>query len=212
MKYKNLLKETIGNIVNSFNENELAYLAITSKIENPLRDKIAYKLHEQLNDKIICREWKDASNPENKNRYDLAILDKNEKHVECLVEFKAHSLQRQETGYILYELNKDLNRLEKFRQTEIEKYFVLFQNLPHSKFDVDFSSAIKYFQEMNNYFEKNNMTVELIRNNYHSWWENSIIGNKLNPLDENKVEKFTIETGSCYGVKIDIEGFIYGPI
>lgn len=212
MKYKKILLETIKNIVESFNENELAYLAITSKVENPLRDKIAYNLHinKELSDKIICREWKDRSNPENKSRYDLVIINKENESVECIVEFKAHSLQREETSYIKSEFIKDLKRLDEINVRGVEKYFVLFQNLPHCKIAEEYSSAIKYLDEMNKY-AKENTSIEEIKRKYQNWWKKKI----LNDLDEPKkeqVETFSLRCGKYFDVEIDIEGFIYGPI
>lgn len=213
MNYKSLLKATIEKIADSFNENELAYLTITSKAENPLRDKIAYNLHSNpnLQDKIICREWKNRIDTLNKSRYDLAILNKSDGKVECLVEFKAHSLQRKETGYIKHELLKDLDRLEEIKDNGIEKYFVLFQNLPHTKFENHYNEAIKYSEEMNKYASKN-PDIEQIRNQYYKWWKEDLINNDKKILNWHKVQTFSIKTGKCFDVEIDIEGFIYGPI
>lgn len=61
--------------------DELAYLALTSKPEAQIRDRLAYRLHRQLADRdvIVAREWK---------RTDLAILDRAEKPL-ALVEAKA---------------------------------------------------------------------------------------------------------------------------
>jgi hypothetical protein len=68
--------------------NELAYLALTSKIEIPIRNKWAYLLHKKLGeDFVVSREWR---------RADLAILEsvpvsKKTKILvpRCLIELKA---------------------------------------------------------------------------------------------------------------------------
>ena len=50
-----------------FGEDELAFLALTTKIELPLRDRWAYVLYRKLSrsNLIVSREWK---------RIDLAVL------------------------------------------------------------------------------------------------------------------------------------------
>jgi hypothetical protein len=42
--------------VRSFAPNELAYLALTSKVELPIRDRLAWSLHTALPGKIVARE------------------------------------------------------------------------------------------------------------------------------------------------------------
>ncbi len=48
-----------------FGADELAFLALTSKVELPVRDRLAYALFERLPDRLVAREWK---------RVDLAVL------------------------------------------------------------------------------------------------------------------------------------------
>ena len=60
MNIEKELKQALLNIDKLFGKNELAYLALTSKIENPIRDKIAVYLNNKLYEKdiLIAREWK----------------------------------------------------------------------------------------------------------------------------------------------------------
>lgn len=76
-----ILVETIAGMGDAFAPNELAYLASTTKIELPFRDRLAYLLHRRLeSDKLhVVREWR---------RVDLAILDASGSPV-CLLELKA---------------------------------------------------------------------------------------------------------------------------
>jgi hypothetical protein len=57
---------------------EVAFLALTGKIENHVRDRIAWSLHQTLSPLIVAREWR---------RRDLVILDQTGPRL--LVEFKA---------------------------------------------------------------------------------------------------------------------------
>lgn len=51
-----------------FRPNELAYLAVTTKVEAAIRDRLAFRLHQDYEPSgcIVAREW---------NRVDLAVLD-----------------------------------------------------------------------------------------------------------------------------------------
>jgi hypothetical protein len=52
----------------AFQPDELAYLALTQKVEHAIRDKLAFNLHQKLNSNsslLVCREW---------FRRDLAIV------------------------------------------------------------------------------------------------------------------------------------------
>lgn len=51
-----------------FRPNELAYLAMTTKVEAAIRDRLAFRLHQDYEPSgcIVAREW---------NRVDLAVLD-----------------------------------------------------------------------------------------------------------------------------------------
>jgi hypothetical protein len=61
------LAQSLEEAASTFEDGELAYTALTSKVELPLRDRLAWRLHKQLPHLTIAREWK---------RTDLAILDK----------------------------------------------------------------------------------------------------------------------------------------
>ncbi len=75
------LTAALGSLGNEFKPNELAYLATTMKIEGPIRDRLAFRLHQELSreDHIVSREWR---------RIDLAVLD-TKCEPRCLVELKA---------------------------------------------------------------------------------------------------------------------------
>jgi len=67
-------------VQDSFENNELAFLALTTKVEQPLRDKIAWLLNKSIGqEKLINREWK---------RHDLVIMNKQDQEIESIIEFK----------------------------------------------------------------------------------------------------------------------------
>lgn len=75
------LADALTNIGSDFKSNELAYLATTTKVECPFRDRLAFRLHQQYEPAglLVAREW---------NRIDLAVLDSSGSP-HCLVELKA---------------------------------------------------------------------------------------------------------------------------
>ncbi|MCD0446289.1 hypothetical protein LO763_21995 [Glycomyces sp. A-F 0318] len=70
----------------SFAPDELAYLALTSKPEGPIRDRLAWVLHTSVPGVIAAREW---ASPLRRARTDLAVLDAATHAPLGLVELKA---------------------------------------------------------------------------------------------------------------------------
>ncbi len=60
-----ILTAALQCIPSQFPDGKLAYLALTSKVEGPFRDALAYQLHTTLPEYQVCREW---------FKTDLAIL------------------------------------------------------------------------------------------------------------------------------------------
>lgn len=57
----------LANLDSEFQPNELAYLALTTKVEHPIRDRLAFRLHQDYDPHfVVAREW---------HRIDLAVLD-----------------------------------------------------------------------------------------------------------------------------------------
>lgn len=75
------LREALSTVEDAFAANELAYLAATSKVEHPFRDRLAFLLHQRLEPAgiMVAREWQ---------RIDLALL-RADGVPRCLVELKA---------------------------------------------------------------------------------------------------------------------------
>jgi hypothetical protein len=74
------LAQCLERAAESFRPGELAYLALTSKIERPLQDRLAWSLHRQLAPLVIAREWRNT---------DIAILSRDGDSPVILLEAKA---------------------------------------------------------------------------------------------------------------------------
>ncbi len=147
MSFYPALIQILADIHNHFQLDELGYLAVTSKIENPLRDRVAFALHQKFGQEfLVHREWKDLNN----KKADIAITDLNNK-VQCLIECKAHSAPTYEKGYSRL-TKKDLSKMFHSSEKNTELYFLFFFNHVHSPTAIDpkFRFSIKYWQLLNN--------------------------------------------------------------
>ena len=61
------LEKALSNVGRNFEEDQLAFLTLTSKPELQIRDALAWRLHRAFPDLIVSREWR---------RTDLAVLDR----------------------------------------------------------------------------------------------------------------------------------------
>jgi hypothetical protein len=150
------LEKIIENLGNRFENDELAYLALTSKVENVLRDKIAFDFHKLYrNQKLVCREW--TNQKETKLRADLAILNLNAEP-ELIIEFKAHS-SIVGIGEWSKSLSDDYYK-NKSRHNNVDIIFVLFANyidqMPGNKL---YMNSIKYYENLQK-SQSRNYTIE----------------------------------------------------
>lgn len=144
---KGILGNAITAAIDTFQPNELAFLALQGKIELQLRDKIAWYLEQNLPEEVeyVRKEFgikhlglkdptlKQNYNLLNRSKCDLALLDKNLKPI-CLIEFKAHSCALNDKNY--FQACKDditkMNNMEKVLKKQlnmqsIQKFYVFFQ-------------------------------------------------------------------------------------
>jgi hypothetical protein len=204
------LVEIIRNLQGKFKKNELAYLALTGKIELPLRDKIAFSIqYEFSKDFIVAREW---TNKENHKRFDIAIFDKN---VECnfpdyLIEFKARAVPGFQDSYSMRVI-KDFKKLLDSGDNDTVRYFVLFNTIITGKLRKSLNPAIdKYLRQIYSFAEeKRIINYEQIRSEIKNNWNNYL---KSNNLEKNSSKIIEIEAGKFFGLSVYILTMIYGPI
>ena len=100
-------------------DHSMGYLAVTSKPELPVRDRVAWHLHKRHSRFVVAREYTIHSdkNPKVKKKVDLAVLDPSRKPV-VLVEFKAMIVPdplRNRRHESMVSLREDLKRLAAIR-------------------------------------------------------------------------------------------------
>lgn len=140
------IKEGLRGLDKRFEDNELAYLALTSKIELPIRDRLAFMLQKMLGQEgfDVAREWPTGNGRE---RVDIAILKKGQPVV--LVELKAMYAFNAVPG--TSSMGKFLQELEKDEQTSLcvtkdrsKVYTVLLATAPEGDGGVGLKQVIKY--------------------------------------------------------------------
>lgn len=207
MTFKFDIEEIVSNISSKFQDNELAYLALTSKIELPLRDKIAFELHKKIADThLICREWKSKNN-KSQNRVDIAIIDKSNSNLLCLIEFKAQSVVRYEKEFTRH-LIDDLIKIRNLSQDEnVELYYIYFNNviLYEHKFEEPFQNSVKYIRQLNKNIKNKSGSANFSITN----WNKHL---SLALLSEEKSKHISLDAGKYYNRNVSIETFVFGPV
>lgn len=187
MKFIDIINKHLNEIYQ--NEDEFAYLSMTGKIENNVRDKLAFSLYKELkNDYYVLREFKGVGFTD---RTDISILDKNNKIV-CLVELKARAVSGIDKEFIGL-LNKDYQKMKDKSEKSENISIVIFNNIKELGLEV---KHLRYFKP------KNLKNLEILTNKIKE--------------DNNRIQKETklkfskkihIESGNFYDTKI--ENIIY---
>ena len=206
MSFSEQLISILSNLENNFDQNELAYLAATSKVEGPIRDKIAYCLHMEIDPSLLAhREWRGR-----KNRWtDIAITDAQNRPL-SLIEIKAHSGPTFEPGYTA-KVREDLQKLYHAGEPDTELYFIfLFNHLFHpGTINPKYVYAVKYF-DLQNFASRQNDFAEDVSEQTTTHWERHL--SELGLLSEKSHKCIQIRGGSYHGMPMTVHAFAYGPM
>ena len=194
----NLIENSIKNITKTYQQNELAFLAMQGKIELQLRDKMAWYIEQKnANYGYVRREY----NPYGRKKCDIAILDQNY-NPKCLIEFKAHSLARYEKEF-LDACKKDISKmkgisqkLQKFPQ----KFYIFFQTEHTGNNIVDNEQGkngmITYYKNIPIGVEKAKKYKSVQKFIYNQW------DNDYSQF--GTINKTEIDAGESYGIGVKI--------
>lgn len=213
---KERLQYHLGKLNELFQENELAYLSSHCKNELQIRDRIAWKLHQEITKKygdlyVVRREW--APEGSGKSRVDLAILemDKDKTRVEkaiALIEFKAQSIVKREKWY-LDEFSRDVEKMRGFKKespcTDADLFFVFLETGQWCKAD-QYKSILGYsiYQNGRVKFRQNGDYLREIESHWQEF-------KKLKPGIKIHAPK-AIFVGEAFGYKQYISPLLIGPL
>lgn len=217
MKCKDEIKKTLDGLAHEFHTDELAYLALTSKVERQIRDKFAWVLHNKLKDEYnVTREWgpeKEESEEEtNREKVDMAIFDKECKNPLAFIEFKAISIFTQlELKRSIDNLEIDMTKMAKLSEKDkhtAERYFIQLVNVLDKELPKDHKChfAPSHFKRINNINLPWDKEFIKCANN----WQSKLL-NPDNDRNKYNFEKGEIKAGELFKNSLTIHYWIIWP-
>jgi len=155
---------TLEGLSKSFceKEGELAYLALTSKPEFAVRDRLAFELHMQLSPEyIVAREWSNKTNK--RKRIDIAVLRANKHKV--LIQLKTWSLftftSAKRTTAHFKALYADVKKCQKLHNWRSRVYSLMLATHIESLPDKRYKGVVKYYDGWEKSFEKHKTSTQI---------------------------------------------------
>ncbi|WP_286241155.1 hypothetical protein [Neptuniibacter halophilus] len=146
-RVEQILIDALKEVIGAFQPDELAYLALTSKIELPIRDRWAYTVHQLLpNQYVVSREWK---------RVDLAVVQ--DRKPVALVELKAMysydaAMDPISISGFCDSLERDERKALKLAGDDASVFTVLLATHPRTSVPIEYEQVIKYRNLINRSF------------------------------------------------------------
>lgn len=142
--------QSIEQLGNCFEQNELAYFALTSQVEQPIRDKLAFYLFNQLAPELtVLREW---------NRVDIAILadaDQPESLLELTAMQTCDLALKPELAYkVLEKVVSEEAKLKKLSRSNTERFTLLLATHIHHPIPKQNKPLVKYSKAIGRAFDK----------------------------------------------------------
>ena len=218
---KERLQSLLENLDDLFQDNELAYFSSHCKNELQIRDRIAWRLHQDITKEygdlyVVRREW--APEEKNKSRVDLAILEmkadkKSVQKVIALIEFKAHAIARPEPAYYGLEFQNDVKKMRDFKKdvnicADADLYFVFLESGQNEKAD-QYESVLGYakYQTPNCKYCRDAQDEDYLREIESHWQEFK----KRLPEAVIHAPK-AIYIGESFGYKQYVSPLLIGPL
>jgi hypothetical protein len=188
--------EALSRVEQKFLPSELAYLALTSKVEGPIRDRLAFQLHSALLPRglSVAREFR---------RVDIAVLDGDE--VLALIEltamytFDAHHPRR--IARYREKLREDASKCHGQQYKGAQIFTVLLATHPHGMPTEGAAAAIKYANDIRSSFAKHENAANILATateQVSGWY-----------ADPRKGE--IMDVGLAYGVSVSVYYWMFGP-
>jgi hypothetical protein len=188
----------------SFEEGELAYLASTRKVEDCVRDKIAWRLHQELDSHgvVVSREWPLGG----RNRADLALL--RDAAPWAIVEFKAlYAFDvhiEKNRGEYRERVRADLARVAEWAP-RAEAYAVVLTTHIAGTIGKELSRVVKYATGVGRAVAQKG-TADAVRSQAIDIW-----GEELETLGA-PVEAFPLDSGTVWGLNVVLDAWLVGPV
>lgn len=194
------LVETLRGTSSAFAQDELAYLALTSKAEQPLRDRIAWNLQATLGEAyIVSREWR---------RADIAVLQGDVAliQVEAKALYTFDVLSAVSRAKFLARLTADGLKMAALAPDSAAFLLALITHVdgpiePHLR-----KHVVKYSNGIRAALTKQGGDASAVRSKARRSWE-AELAQFTSPW-----HRFDIEGGQQWGLRVDIDAYLVGPL
>jgi hypothetical protein len=183
----------------AFHSNDLAYLALTSKVENPLRDALALDLHASLGQTefLVAREWKKQGVP---SRTDIAILagDSPAALIECKASGSYDAFGKPKP-YPMTDVVKDIEKAHSASDPNTEIFVLLFVTHADRIVEERLYNVVKYWGRINRSIE-NRGSASAVRNGAQTRYSEAFSGDAFGPVTTGE-----IDAGEAFGIPVTID-------
>ena len=197
MSFERDLIDALDHVEEGFHTDELAYLALTQKVEQAFRDKLAYKLHRRFEGRgpelLVCREWQ---------RADLALVTKDGPRL--LLEAKAgytFDIMMRNKGFDFAKLcASDLRKaaaLAVKMNCTPEIYALAIATHPHAAPAPEYRTAVKYYPGVRKY--------ATAANNHDA--VKAVMRETMTDFEE--VHHLPVAAGQAFGAKVSLFVWLY---
>jgi hypothetical protein len=196
-RWRPVLLEAVHAIASPEAPDEIAYLALTSKPELPIRDRIAFQLTklESCRERLVAREYR---------RTDLALLHHGEP--ELIVELKAcysFDMVTNPARYIDY-VARDLTKCRETAGNECERFGLLLVTHPRVAVAPDLRTLVKYSGGIN--------AALRASGNEQRLHERAATAARHGLQALGPVVPVGFGEGEYAGVRLQLDGWLVGPL
>lgn len=191
------LNESLSGIGSSFQPDELAFLAATSKVELPIRDRLAWNLQRLIGEEfIVAREWR---------RADLAVLagEGVVAQLEAKALYSFNVLQPANRKAYLDRLIADAAKMAALAASDRYLLSMLVDVRGEIRPDLN-SHVVKYSSGIAAGIKASGETV---RTDASDLWLDELAGTFDSPTEEMQVDG-----GRVWGLDVSVDLFLTGPL
>jgi hypothetical protein len=210
MDYSNLIIGELTHLSDRFKENELAYLAFTSKAEFPIRDRLAFGLHFKLchQNLIVAREWHRIDLAILQDRKPLVFIQTKATHTYSLTDVHSKSKGK---NYYPVKMVEDITEIQSKAEANTKLYSLLLATHFKKPIDKKWDKINKYLLGINRGFAKYG-NEESVLSQASNTMEQYFSSKEIQPSPSRKFLKFgRVEAGSYFGNEIDVCYWLVGP-
>lgn len=200
-----LIAEQIAGVARSFASNELAFLSLTSKIERPFLDRLAFALFSIFGDAgwFVAREW---PLPGGRGRVDIAVLNGESAHTllegKAMVSFDCTRDGSKQSEYPRL-VQKDLDRLAGTPLPGAQVFCLLLASHPLNPIPTSARNVFKYTRDINRAFDRFGSAPrvrEVCDTNLRRYLVPSM-----------SIVDGCVPGGCAYGVRVELLWWLMGP-